>query len=110
MPKYISFYSYTPEAWRAMTESPEDRSVAARKLVESVGGKLESFYWMSGRFDGLLIADLPDDQSAGALAAIVKGAGALKEYETHVVTSMDQAPAMLKKAQAAAKTYRAPGR
>lgn len=110
MPKYISFFSYTPEAWRGMTEKPEDRSAAAKQLIESVGGKLECFYWMSGRFDGLLIAELPDSESAGALAAIVKGSGALKDYETHLVTNMDQAPGMLKKAQAAGKTYRPPGR
>jgi len=110
MPKYISFFTYTPEAWKAMTENPQDRSAAAKALVESVGGKLECFYWMSGRSDGLLIADLPDDQSAGALSVIVKGAGALKEYETHMITNMDQAQAMLKKAQSAAKTYRPPGR
>jgi len=110
MPKYASFFTYTPEAWKAMMESPEDRTGAVRKLVESVGGKVDCFYWMSGPFDGLLIADLPDDQSAGALAAIVKGSGALKQYETHLVTNMDHATAMLKKAQVAAKTYRPPGR
>jgi uncharacterized protein with GYD domain len=110
MPKYVSFFTYTPEAWRAMTENPQDRSAAAKSLAESVGGKLESFYWMSGRFDGFLIADLPDDQAAGALAAIVKGSGALSEYETHLLSNMDQVPSMLKKAQAAAKSYRPPGR
>ena len=110
MPKFVSFFTYTPEAWKAMTENPQDRASHARSLVESVGGKLECFYWMSGKFDGLLIADLPDDQSAAALAVVVKSSGALKEYETHVVTSTDQAPALLKKAQAAAKAYRPPGR
>jgi uncharacterized protein with GYD domain len=110
MPKYVSFFTYTPEAWKAMIENPQDRASHARSLVESVGGKLDSFYWISGKFDGLLIADLPDDQSAAALAVVVKSSGALKEYETHVVTSTDQAPALLKKAQAAAKAYRPPGR
>jgi uncharacterized protein with GYD domain len=110
MPKYVSFFTYTPEAWKAMAENPQDRGAVAKSLVESVGGKLECFYWMSGAFDGLLIADLPDDQSAGALAAVVKGSGALKEYETHLVSNMEQVPAMLKKAQAAAKSYRPPGR
>ncbi|HJQ98118.1 MAG TPA: GYD domain-containing protein [Candidatus Polarisedimenticolaceae bacterium] len=110
MPKYVSFFTYTPEAWRAMTENPQDRSSAARTLVEGVGGRLESFYWMSGKHDGLLIADLPDDQAAAALAAVVKGAGAVKEYETHALTTTDHAPALLKKAQTVAKTYRAPGR
>ena len=110
MPKYVSFFTYTPEAWKAMTESAEDRSPVVKKLVESVGGKVECFYWISGAFDGMLVADLPDDQSAGALAAVVKGSGALKRYETHIVVNMDQVPAMLNKAKAAAKSYRPPGR
>ena len=110
MPKYASFFTYTPEAWKAMTENPQDRAGHAKSLVESVGGKLECFYWMSGRYDGLLIADLPDDQTAAALAVVVKSSGALKEYETHVVTNPDQATSVLKKAQAAAKAYRPPGR
>ena len=110
MPKFISFFSYTPESWKAMIENPQDRATHTKALVEGVGGKLESFYWMSGRFDGLFIYDLPDDSAAAALAAIVKGSGACKEYETHVVTSTEKAPALLKKAQAATTSYRLPGR
>ena len=66
----------------------------------------ECFYWMSGRFDGLLISELPDDQTAGALAVTVKVSGAIKDHETHLVTNVDQAPGMLKKAQSIAKMYR----
>ena len=110
MPKYVSFFTYTPEAWKGMIENPQDRATHARSLAESVGGKIESFYWMSGKFDGFLIADLPDDQSAAALAVIVKASGALKEYETHLLTSTENAPALLKKAQAGAKSYRPPGK
>ena len=80
------------------------------QVLGLVGGKLECFYWMSGAFDGLAIIELPDGQSAGAFAAIVKGAGALKHFETHMVTSMNEAVAMLKKAQSATKSYRPPGR
>ena len=110
MQKYAIFFTYTSDAWKAMTENPQDRSAAVKQLVEGVGGKLESFYWMSGAFDGLAIIELPDGQSAGAFAAIVKGAGALKHFETHMVTSMNEAVAMLKKAQSATKSYRPPGR
>jgi uncharacterized protein with GYD domain len=110
MPKYVSFFSYTAESWKAMTEKPEDRTAAVKKLAESVGGRIECFYWMSGKYDGFLVSDLPDDQAAGALAAIVKGSGALARYETHLITSMDQAQAMLKKAHEASQAYRPPGR
>ena len=48
MPKYICFFSYTREAGKAMIEKPTDRVAAAKALVESVGGKMECFYWMHG--------------------------------------------------------------
>lgn len=110
MPKYCAFFTYTAESWKGMIEKPQDRGAAAAKLVESVGGTLESFYWISGSQDGLLIADLPDDASAGALAAVVKASGALKEYTTHMVVSMDEVPAIMKKAKTAARNYKAPGK
>src|SRR5437773_1065966 len=57
MPKYICFFSYTREAGKAMIEKPTDRVAAAKALVESVGGKMECFYWMHGHHDGFFIAD-----------------------------------------------------
>ncbi len=110
MQKFAIFFTYSPEAWKAMTENPQDRSIAVKQLVEGVGGKLECFYWMSGAFDGFSVIELPDGQSAGAFAAIVKATGSLQHYETHMLTSMNDAVAMLKKAQAATKSYRPPGR
>ena len=109
MPKYISFFSYTPESWKAMLEKPEDRGAAVKRLAESVGGRIECFYWMSGDYDGFLVSDLPDEQAAGALAAIVKSSGALARYETHVLMTMDQVQPMLKKAHEASQSYRRPG-
>ena len=55
MPKYICFFSYTREAGKAMIEKPTDRVAAAKALVESVGGKMECFYWMHGHHDGFFI-------------------------------------------------------
>src|SRR5438067_1995262 len=60
MPKYICFFSYTREAGKAMIEKPTDRVAAAKALVESVGGKMECFYWMHGHHDGFFIADYQD--------------------------------------------------
>src|SRR6185503_14874479 len=69
MPKYISFFSYTRDAVNAMIAKPSDRGAAAKALVESVGGKLECFYWMHGPHDGFFIADYKDGASAAAVAA-----------------------------------------
>ncbi len=44
MAKYAIFFSYNPEAWRPMLDSPADRLAApVRQLVEAVGGTVESF-------------------------------------------------------------------
>jgi uncharacterized protein with GYD domain len=42
-----------------MINSPGDRTAAARRLAGSVGGSVESVYWMLGSHDGILIADVP---------------------------------------------------
>ena len=83
MPKYICFFSYTRDAAKAMIEKPTDRAAAARALVESVGGKLESFYWMHGPHDGFFIADYKDGMSAAAVAAAAGSSGAITHVETH---------------------------
>ena len=44
MPLYMTQFAYIPEAWAALTRSPEDRSEAVRRLLENMGGRLVSFY------------------------------------------------------------------
>ncbi len=38
MPMYLTRFSYTPETWARLVKNPEDRRVAARQYIESVGG------------------------------------------------------------------------
>ena len=69
MAKYVTFFTYTSEAWAGMIQSPGDRTAAVRQLTDSVGGSVECVYWMFGAQDGLLIYDVPDSVSAAALSA-----------------------------------------
>ena len=85
MPKYICFFSYTSDALKAMIEKPTDRAAAAKSLVESVGGKLECFYWMHGPHDGFFIAEYKDGATAAAAAAAAGSAGSVGRLETHEV-------------------------
>ena len=70
MPKYLSLFAYTGEAWSRMVAHPNDRTEAARKLIEDMGGTMECFYWMLGEHDGLVIYEAPDEAT---VAAIVGG-------------------------------------
>ena len=108
MPKFITYFSYTSESAKAMIERPSDRSAAAKALTESLGGTMEAFYWMHGKHDGLLIADLPDAVAASALAVAVGSAGSLHGIETHQLFDHDEQAAIVAGAATARAAYKPP--
>ena len=108
MPRFITFFSYTGESAKAMIEHPSDRTAAGRALVESLGGTQEAFYWMQGKHDGFLIANLPDGVAAAALAAAVGAAGPIVGIETHQIFDHDEQAAIVKQAETARRGYKPP--
>ena len=106
MPLYLGRFSYTSDAMKALLSQPQDRSVAAREVAESLGGKLLGFWYAFGEFDGVFLMEAPDNASAAALAMAVGAGGALSEVETTVLLDMDEAQDAMRKAAAA--TYRPP--
>lgn len=109
MPKYVSFFSYTGEAWGAMVARPGNRAVAARQLLEEIGGRMESFYWMFGEWDGLVVYDVPDAPTAAAFSGRVTSSGLIRKIKTQQLLTMDEAREGLEKAGAAATAYEPPG-
>jgi len=108
MAKFITLFSYSGDAAKAMIHHPSDRAAAATALVESLGGSVESFYWMQGQYDGVLIADLPDSVSAAALSVAVASSGALIDMETHVLFDHDDQSAIVAAAKTALDAYTPP--
>jgi uncharacterized protein with GYD domain len=108
MPRFITFFSYTADSAKAMIEHPSDRSAAAKALAESLGGTQEAFYWMQGKHDGFVIANLPDGIAAAALAAAVGASGAIVGVETHQIYDHDEQAAIVKQAAAARAVYKPP--
>jgi uncharacterized protein with GYD domain len=82
MALYLSKFSYTPETWARLADDPEDRSVAARTYIESVGGKLHDFWYAFGEFDGYSLWEAPDDVSMATVAIAIGGGGAVSKLET----------------------------
>jgi len=108
MPRYVTFFSYTSGAAQAMIDRPTDRPAAARALVESLGGRLEAFYWMTGEHDGFLIATYPDSISAAALSIAAGSTGALHGLATYEIFDGEAEARIVKAAQAARKAYKPP--
>lgn len=101
MSKFALIGGYTQQSIAAMVQSPSDRTAAAREVVESVGGKLESFYWCLGEDDFLAIFEAPDDIAAAAVAVAVGSSGALRNARTIRLITMDEGQKLLQKAKAA---------
>jgi len=106
MPVYLTRFSYTKDAVKALLAEPQDRSEAGREVAESLGGKLLGFWYAFGEFDGVYLMEAPDNATAAALAMAVGAGGALSDIETTVLLDMDEAQDAMRKAAAA--TYRPP--
>ncbi len=107
MPLFMSQFSYTPEAWAALTQNPEDRSEPLRRLLESMGGRLVSMHYSFGEYDGLIILEAPDEKTAAAGVLAAVSAGHVKAIKTTTLLTVDDAMEVFRRAGEA--TYRAPG-
>ena len=79
---YIDYFKYSDAAIKAMSENPQDREAAGRKLAEGFGGKLDVIYFMTaGEYDGFVIFEYPDDVTAAASAALTRSSGNFQKVE-----------------------------
>jgi uncharacterized protein with GYD domain len=105
MPKYLLRASYTAEGIKGVVkDGGTKRQAAARSLVESLGGKLEAFYYAFGETDIFAIVELPDNASAASASMTIGGTGAVTGNITVLLTPADLDQAVKKSGQ-----YTAPG-
>ena len=107
MALYLTRFSYMPETWARLTKNPEDRREAARKYIESVGGKLHGFWYAFGSYDGYTLWEAPDNASMAAVAIALSGGSALSKVETIPLLTVEETLDALRRAQKVG--YRAPG-
>jgi uncharacterized protein with GYD domain len=105
MPKYLIEASYTLDGVKGVQSGGgSSRRDAVAKVAESVGGRLECFYFAFGDQDVYTIVELPDNECAAAVALTVNAAGGAAVRTVVLLTPED--------VDAAAKRsvdYRPPG-
>jgi uncharacterized protein with GYD domain len=76
MPKYLFEASYTLDGIKGVQRAGgSSRRDAVAAVAESVGGRLESFYFAFCDRDAYVTVDLPNNESAAAVAVTVNAAG-----------------------------------
>jgi uncharacterized protein with GYD domain len=105
MAKYMWKVRYTAEGGRGlMKEGAESRRAFVEKMTAEVGGTLETFYFAFGDVDVYVIADLPTDTTAAAVAMAVESSGAAHLETVKLLTAEE-----LDEARGVDVGYRAPG-
>ena len=105
MPKFLIEASYSTDGVKGVQSAGgSSRRDAVAQVAESVGGSLESFYFAFGDSDAFVVVDLPDNESAAAVALTVNATGAAT-VKTVVLLTPDEVDAAAKRSV----DYRPPG-
>jgi uncharacterized protein with GYD domain len=98
MASYLVQVSYTAEALSALIAKPQDRSGHVAKVIENLGGKLTGSWLSFGDHDLVMLAEMPNNVSAAALALVAAAGGTCKSVKTTPLLSIAQGMSALKKA------------
>ena len=94
MPKYLISGSYTEEGLKGLLkDGGTKRMEATKQAVESLGGKLEAFYFAYGDNDVYFIADQPATANVIGGILVANASGSVKLKTTVLITpeEVDQA-------------------
>ena len=105
MPKFLVETTYTPEGISALQKDKASaRRQAVEKLLASVDGKLEAFYFAMGDSDVVTIVDLPNAESAAAISFTGMATGLFRVKTTPLLTVEEVDRALARKL-----AFRGPG-
>jgi uncharacterized protein with GYD domain len=92
-------FIYKSETVGNLIQNPEDRLAAVGKLIEQLGGKMIGFYYSFGDYDGLIIADMPNNISLASTSIVAFAGGGTTKLKTTILLSVNEAMAAMKKAK-----------
>lgn len=105
MGKYLFHGSFSAEALRGiMKEGGTSRPKAVADLAQSVGGRMDAYYFAFGDDSYFVVCDLPNDEAAAACALTVAASGAVSNSTVKLLT-----PEQVDAAAKLSPKYRAPG-
>ncbi len=98
MPLFMIQASYSTSATASMVKTPQDRAAAVGPMIEKAGGKLEGLWLAFGEYDIVVIAEMPDNISAAAMAMAIGSSGAMSAYRTTPLLTPAESVKAMKKA------------
>jgi uncharacterized protein with GYD domain len=105
MAKFMIKANYTLDGLRGLLkDGGSGRRDAVQKMVEGLGGQMESFYFAFGEDDVYVVGDLPDNKAVASVALAVGASGAVTTRSVLLLT-----PEEIDAATRVSVDYRPPG-
>ena len=92
MQKYLLTGSYTAAALKGMAEKCEDRTEASGAVLALFGGTIDQYFMVVGTSEFLMLADLPDNDTAAAVASVVIATGTVTDFKVTPLVRMSRMP------------------
>jgi uncharacterized protein with GYD domain len=108
MSPYLIRWQFKNATVEALVDKPQKRTVPAQALIEGFGGKLLSYYFALGEYDGVGICEFPDTVSVMACSMKAMATGAFARFETMALLTAAEAEEAMKKAKHTKVDYSAP--
>jgi uncharacterized protein with GYD domain len=108
MSSYLLRWQFKDATVGTLVDKPQNRTTPAQALVEGFGGKLLSYYFALGEYDGVGICEFPDTVSVAACSMKAAATGAFSRFETMALLTAAEAEEAMKKAKHAKVDYTAP--
>lgn len=105
MPKYLFRVRLTVDGLKGLLkEGGSARREVVERMVQSLGGRLESMYWAFGEEDVYATVELPSNTSAAAMGLVTSAAGGVHTSTVVLLTADEIDEAVRQKVE-----YRTPG-
>ncbi|OAH11167.1 GYD domain protein [Streptomyces jeddahensis] len=105
MPKYLFRVKLTVDGLKGLlNEGGTARREVVERMIEGLGGRLESMYWAFGDEDLYVTVELPGNTSAAALGLVTSAAGGVRTSTVVLLSPEEIDEAVRQKVE-----YRAPG-
>ena len=97
MPKFLALASYTSEGIKGLTKAGGTaRRAVADKMLKSVDGRLEAFYFAFGENAAYVFFDVADNPTAAAISLAVAATGVIR-IKTIVLLTPEELDQAIKK-------------
>jgi uncharacterized protein with GYD domain len=85
MATHIILCNWTQKGIENIKDSPS-RLDAAKRAFEAMGGELKEFYLVMGRYDMVVVGEVPDDETSAKLALAICAGGAIRSETLRAFT------------------------